>query len=151
MLYWNKIVQDHTYIRYIYTFSFSKYQTDHAFQPCLISLSSTLSLHALQLTTPPAKEGAELRASCYHAVTMPRQPLIPLIGQLRRPDVRTEFKSGSVFIRSVAAQFLEIWVWRKIERVVFSDTYSCRKDVHKCILHDRSPLNVFSPGFLRPV
>ena len=66
------------------------------------------------------------------------------------PDVRTVFKSGSVFIRSVAAPFLDIWVWRKIERVVFSntwwvpwntgDTYSCIKDVQKCILHDRSPL-----------
>ena len=64
---------------------------------------------------------------------------------------RKEFKSGSVFIRSVSAPFLEIWVWRKRERVVFSDTWwvpwhtgdtcSCIKDVQKCILHDRSPLN----------
>ena len=29
MLYLNDIVYDHTYIRYIYTFYFSKYQTDH--------------------------------------------------------------------------------------------------------------------------
>ena len=49
-----------------------------------ISLSSTLSLHALQLTTPPCKGGGRVTSAmlpcCYPAVTMPRQPLIPLIG-----------------------------------------------------------------------
>ena len=127
--------------------------------------------------SPPAKEGGEARASCYHAVTMllpccyhavtmllpccyhatatshsPDRWRVGHIGGAPRHWRQTIFKSGSVFIRSVAAPFLEIWVWRKIERVVFSDTwwvpwhtgdtYSCIKDGQKCILHDRSPLSI---------
>ena len=48
MLYLNNIVQDHTYIRHIYTFFFSKYQTEHAFQPCLILLNLTFFNSVLQ-------------------------------------------------------------------------------------------------------
>ena len=55
-----------------------------------------------------------------------------------------------IWISSVVAPFLEIWVRRKRERVLFSDaawvprhtgdTCWCIKDIRKCILHDRSPL-----------
>ena len=102
MLYLNNILQGHTYIRYIYTFLFSKYQTDHAFQPCLILLYFAL-LHpvfacAAADHAPLQRRGPSyerhvtmllpccyhavtmLLPCCYHAVTMPRQPLIPLIG-----------------------------------------------------------------------
>ena len=85
---------------------------------------------------PPAKEGAEARASCYHAVTMllpccyhavtmPRQPLIPLIGgelpiQAEHPRCWRVFKSESVCIKSVAALFfLDLGMEEKREGFIF--------------------------------
>jgi len=54
-----------------------------------------------------------------------------------------------IWISSVVPPFLEIWVRRKRERVLFSDTlwvpwhtrdtYLCIKYIKKCILHDRRP------------
>ena len=56
-----------------------------------------------------------------------------------------------IWINSVVPLSLEIWVRRKRERVLFSDTLWvpwhtgdtcwCIRDIKKCILHDRSPLN----------
>ena len=65
-----------------------------------------------------------------------------------------------ICISSVVAPFLEIWVRRKRERVLFSDTawvpwhtgntYLCIKDIKKCILHDGTPLGPIPNHTLHP-
>jgi len=119
-------------------------------QPCLCMSCSW--------PRPPAKEGGRgtsvMLPCCYHATATSHSPDRWRVGHIGGAPCfwrQNNFKSVSVCIRSVGAPFLDIWVWRKRERVVFSDTwwvpwhtgdtYSCIKDVQKCILHDRSPLN----------
>ena len=122
-----------------------------------------LSLHALQLTTPPCKGGGRVTSvmlpCCYLAVTM----LLPCHGNLSFPwlveswlyrrsssSLTSDYFQICISLYQIRCSpvFRDFGYGRKERGLCFltlgehtGDTYSCIKDVQRCILHDRSPLS----------
>ena len=115
-----------------------------------ILLSSTLSLHALQLTTLPCKGGGRVTSvvlpCCYHATATSHSPDRSAPPSWRQRNVQIWISFYQIRCSPV---FRDLGMEENREGCVFwhlvpwntGDTYSCIKDVQKCILHDRSPLN----------